>query len=284
MPTERWTATRAEIDKRIQTTLAAYPAQWQQMIDDWRQADKDAAWLMYAANYLFHTADVRWAIDPYLLFSRLNHPHQTPCKEDLRDLQLVVLTHAHADHLDLKLIADLQNLPITWVIPAFMLERIMQNVSLQERQVRIPVPGEPIQFDGLTLVPFEGLHIHDGQGVPEMGYRAEFNRKSWLFPGDIRVFEPARLPDFGHLDGVFAHLWLGKACALHSPPPLLEEFCAFFASLHPDRMAVSHLEELGRTPEDFWTESHYQLVANRMASLAPETQVQMVKCSQGIGL
>ena len=52
----------------------------------------------------------------------------------------------------------------------------------------VPHPGVPIHINGLTLIPYEGLHFRDGNGVPEMGYLAEFSGKRWAFPGDTRVF------------------------------------------------------------------------------------------------
>ena len=61
------------------------------------------------------------------------------------------------------------------------------------------------------LTPFDGLHIHGEHGVPAMGYLAEFSKKRWLFPGDTREFDFSKLPDFGELDDVIGHLWLGKA-------------------------------------------------------------------------
>ncbi len=284
MPINSALARQAEIDESIKISLSSYANEWRKFTTDWRQASQDAVWLTYAANYLLHTAGVHWAMDPYALPARLKHRPLPAYQEDLSALQLVAFTHAHADHLDLNLVAALQDSPITWIIPGFMQERIRKVADLSRMRVILPEPGVPIQFDALTLLPFDGLHIRGDQGVPEIGYLAKFNGQRWLFPGDTRVYEPTRLPDFGHLDGIFAHLWLGKACALHSPPSLLEEFCTFFVSLQPKHLIISHLKELGRVPEDFWTETHFQAIQNRLALLAPEIQVQMAKCCQKINL
>ncbi len=278
-------ATRqSEIDSKRKTALAEYPALWQQMIDHWRHATSDTAWLMYAANYLFHTAGVRWAIDPYALPTRFKHSYLPDFEKDLSELDVVVFTHAHADHLDLNLVSALQNRPITWVIPAFMLEKINQAVRLPQNQIVVPQAGIPLHVGKLTLLPFDGQHFHNGNGVPEMGYLANFNHKNWLFPADTRVFDVNCLPPFTNLDGVFAHLWLGKACALQSPPPLLDAFCSFFAALKPTRMVVTHLEELGRDSDDYWTDAHYQLIAEQMHRITPDIHIQMAKCGQKVEL
>lgn len=277
-------ARQAEIDQKIQTALERYPAQWHQAVSGWQEPGPDAAFLCYAANYLFRTAGVYWAMDPYTLFTRLKQPQLPGLAGDLSKLQLVALTHLHADHLDLKLIAAIHDRPITWIIPEFMLERLGKTVPLERMHVIIPQPGLPVHFAGLTLIPFDGQHILGDLGVPEMGYLVEFNGKRWLFPGDTRDYDYSRLPAFPQLDGVFAHLWLGKGAALDSPPPQLDAFCRFFAALRPNRMVVTHLDELGREPEDLWTDEHFEVAREMMHSLAPEIQVQMAKYCQQVDL
>jgi hypothetical protein len=280
MPTDLYIQKQAEIEQKILTATAAYSSLWQDVVSDWQVEQNDAVWLTYAANYLLHTGKTHWAIDPYSLFTRLKLDIQPDFLNDLRNLQLVVLTHAHADHLDLNLITALRDLPITWVVPSFMLEKVQQTAHLPKENIITPQPGTPIQLGDLALTPFEALHIRGNNGVPELGYLAEFNDKRWLFPGDTRVYDPGRLPSFGKLDGVFAHLWLGKACALDDPPPLLEAFCHFFYAFHPSRVIITHLEESGRKADDFWTEDHYQLVKQQFNSLDPEIIVTSLMMGQ----
>jgi hypothetical protein len=284
MPNDLYAQKQAEIQQKILTTVAAYPSLWKNVISDWQTEQSDALWLTFAANYLLHTGKTCWAIDPYSLYTRLKLNAQLDFAKDLQGLQLVVLTHAHADHLDLNLITAIRDLPIIWVIPAFMLERVQQTAHLPEKNIIIPQPGSPIKFSDLTLIPFEALHIHGNNGVPELGYLAEFSGKRWLFPGDTRVYDPARLPSFGSLDGAFAHLWLGKACALEDAPPKLEAFCNFFCALQPTRIIITHLEELGRKADDFWTESHYQQVKQQFAAINPEISVNSLRIGQKAAL
>lgn len=264
---------QAKITRLTASAVESYPALWHQMVSEWQAAESDAAWLTYSANYLFHTAGVRWALDPLSLFSRLSLPNPMNFAEDLSALDAVVLSHRHADHLDLELLSKLVDLPMTWIVPDFLLEVLQAIFPEKTPKIIVPRAGVPIQIKDLTLIPFEGLHFRDGNGVPEMGYLAEFSGKRWAFPGDTRVFPPQSLTKLGSLDGIFAHLWLGKKCALHEKLPLLEEFCCFFTEPAPSRLVVTHMHELARDPDDFWDTSHFSQVYAKCGELNPEILV-----------
>ena len=261
MPTERFRKHQAEINTLKENARATYPLHWRNLILEWQSAKLDAAWLTYAANYLFFTAGLRWALDPFSFLTRIGGEAQPDFATDLKMLELVVLSHAHTDHFDPILLKAIASLPLTWVIPEFMLDQVNEITRLDQQQVIIPKPGQTLRFANLVLTPFEGLHMHAEGGVPEMGYLAEFSGKRWLFPGDVRSFNLSALPRFGRLDGVFAHLWLGKAQACTDRPSQLENFCQFFASLGANRIVISHMYEYGRDAEDFWDDRHFEMVA-----------------------
>jgi hypothetical protein len=265
-----------ELAIKIDQAKAGYPSIWKKMISEWKSTDTgDYAWLTYSANYLLNTAGVHWALDPFVLSTRL--PGMTPpnfaC--DLDSLNLIVLSHAHNDHLDLDLISALKDLPLLWVIPEFMLDPVMKVASIPSERISVPKPGSRIDIDGLTLTPFNGLHYHNQGGVPEMGYLAEFSGYRWLFPGDTRQYDATQIPEYGRLDGVFAHLWLGKAGALLDPPLLLDEFCEFFSTFTTERLVITHLNEYGRDKNDLWDEAHYQSALQAFKKSAPHLQIEM---------
>ena len=278
------------IDQHRAAAVAEYPHLWAHMISQWRQPGDDRAWLIYAANYLFRTGGLRWALDPLTLRQRLpGAPEVDPA--GLRELSFVLLTHRHADHLDLDLIRALRPYPIRWVIPEFLLPQIIEQVGLLESQVSVPRPLQPIAIGNITITPFDGLHWEPlpsaggtPRGVPAMGYLVEFSGRRWLFPGDVRNYDLRLLPDFGPLDGVFAHLWLGRGTALQDAPPLLEVFCAFFAHLPTRRLVVTHLHELGRLAEEYWDERHYQAVAARLHQLNPNLRVEPALLGRSLAL
>ncbi len=262
-----------------------YPGQWAGIVNAWQGGETtDAAWLTYAASYLLKTGGARWAVDPFSLSTRVEGVSQPNFVEDLRSLEFAVLTHAHADHLDLNLITALANSPARWIIPGHMLERVLTLTPLPHEKVMVPVNGVPLELGDVRLTPFESLHFHELGGVEETGYLAEFGDKRWLFPGDIRNFDRSRLPDFGRLDGVFAHLWLGKGYALNAHPPLLDAFCDFFTNLNAERVVVTHIDEIGRPANELWEDRHYELVAEKMKSLHGDIQIESAKTGGRVNL
>lgn len=261
-------------DDPLQPIRQDYPGIWGKLIKDWQNHSQgDAFWLTYAANYLLNTAGVRWAIDPYSLFTRIDGRSQPDFLNDLKGLQLVVLTHAHSDHLDFNIIHALQNEPINWVVPDFMLEKVIDNSLLNKNQIIIPQVNEVLRIGELSLLPFKGLHIHGEHGVPSMGYLAEFDHKRWLFPGDTRTYEFSLLPEFGELDGVVAHLWLGKGEALESRPSKLKEFSDFFSKFNTNQLIITHLYEYGRELSERWDLHHFKLVKSSLQSKLPGMKI-----------
>jgi L-ascorbate metabolism protein UlaG (beta-lactamase superfamily) len=270
-----FTSKQQKIDRRATEVMAAYPALWSQMITEWHQpGSEDRAWLMYSTNYLFRTANVRWTIDPLRLKHRLPSAPEMSAV-DLEDLSFILLTHQHGDHLDLSLLRQLEDFPILWVIPVPVLEVIQAKVEIPAGRLIVPEPMRRFEIHGMRIIPFDGLHWekHAGtdslRGVPAMGFLVEFNRKRWLFPGDTRSYDANLLPSFGSLNGLFAHLWLGRDCALMANPPLLNAFCRFCEDLMPKRVNLTHLDEFGRAADNFWDSGHFQKVSAWFKNHAP---------------
>lgn len=258
-----------------------YPDMWSRMVSDWNSpSPDDRAWLMYAANYLFRTAGIRWALDPLTLKQRLPEAPEVNIVHDLEGLSFILLTHCHADHLDLELVRALSTQPILWVIPEPLLVAVAET-GLSEAKIIVPKPMEQFELEGIKITPFDSLHWEadptypDGRrGVPATGYLVEFSGKRWLFPGDTRTYDASQLPSFGSVDGLFAHLWLGRGCALNETPPLLEAFCSFCLDLQPRRIIVTHLEEFGRASNEYWEDAHFQPVKWRIMECAPDIVVE----------
>jgi L-ascorbate metabolism protein UlaG (beta-lactamase superfamily) len=285
---DRYTEKQAEIEAKKATAVASYPPLWLQMTSEWQSPDEnDRAWLLYSANYLLSTAGVRWALDPLTLRQRV--PSAPPVDVSaLAALDYVVLTHRHADHLDMELLRLLRDFPALWVVPEFLLESL-GILNLPGEKVLVPHPLEPLHLGSLTLTPFNGLHWemvpdHPGgrRGVPACGYLAEFNGKRWLFPGDTRTYDASMLPDFAPLDGLIVPLWLGRGQALHEQPPLMNAFCRFCVDLCPKQVVITHLEEFGRDAHDYWEEMHAKKVKVCLQKINPRVDVSIVQMGHKI--
>lgn len=268
-----------EIAGKRQALLEDYPQTWVRIMSEWRQPGlENQVWLTYSANYLFQTGGLRWALDPLTPYSRLGLALPPGLAAGLENLQFVLLSHRHADHLDAPLIAALRDYPIQWVIPEFLQGEVIQRSGLSRQKIMTPRPGEEFTFCGLQVLPFTGNHwetLPDGsrKGVPAMGYRVKYDDQVLLFPGDTRTYDPGLLPESERVDVVFAHLWLGRAAALLDSPPLLEDYCRFQLALQPKRIILTHLHEVGRDSVEYWDERHVNLVIERLRAIQGEVQV-----------
>jgi L-ascorbate metabolism protein UlaG (beta-lactamase superfamily) len=240
---DRFTEKEGQICERRTEAVAHYPALWSKMIAEWNSpGPEDRIWLMYSANYLFRTNNVRWAIDPLTIGARIKAAPRVNVTCDLSNLSFVLLTHSHKDHLDIDLVSALRHLPIKWVVPKWMLSSLMKEAGLLRENIIVPVPLKAIELDGIRIIPFNGLHREitsdqTSKTVPALAYLIACNNKRWLFPGDTRTYDAAQLLDFGFVDHLFAHLWLGHSSALMEEPPLTDAFCRFCLDLKP---AESH--------------------------------------------
>lgn len=269
------TARQQEIQEDLEKARSVYPDLWRRVIRDWRESNAgNFAWLTYAANYLFSFKGFRCAIDPFSMSYRVTGVPLPDYRQDLADLSLIVLTHAHNDHLDLSLVKALVETSVQWVIPQYVLEKIEAEVKLPRERVIVPRVGEEIEFGPLRLLPFESLHMNGEHGVPETGYLVTFDDQRWLFPGDIRSYQFDRLPEFGQLDAVVAHMWLGKARAMENIPPLVHAFCNFFGSFDTRRLVITHLNEFGRDEYEMWRENHFELVREEITRSNPAVRVE----------
>jgi phosphoribosyl 1,2-cyclic phosphodiesterase len=270
---DRFSEKQARINGRRTEISAQYPSLWSKMIAEWNQpGSDDRSWLMYSANYLFRTNNIRWAMDPLALGWRIKDAPKVDVTHDLSGLSFVLLTHHHNDHLDIDLLSALRHLPITWVVPDFILTEVVERAGLPRKNIIVPVSLESIELNGIRILPFDGSHWEntpDGElkGVPALGYLIEVQGKRWLFPGDTRAYDASRLPATGPVDELFAHLWLGRGSALMNEPPLLDSFCRFCLDLQPRRIILTHLKEFGRDADDFWDESHVDQVCAKFQEI-----------------
>ena len=268
-----------EITAKREALVSDYPEHWSRMIREWRATrETDAVWLTYSANYLFNTHGLRWAVDPVLLKNRVPEAQALDANRDMEDLEFVLLTHAHIDHVDVALWSQLKGSRCHWIVPEHMTDFFARETSLGDSDFTAAVPGRAIAVAGVSIMPFEAPHYERRVGgevnhVDSTGYLVETSSGSYLLPGDIRTYDPACLQPFTDVSAVFAHVFLGRSAAAACDPPLLNAFVDFYLSCRPKKIVLSHLYELGREAEDCWLTSHAELAAEAFASADNEVDV-----------
>ena len=147
----------------------------------------------------------------------------------------------------MNLLTRLCDFPAQWIVPEFLYD-LVRTIERPRRRAIFAKPMETLELGGLRLTPFEGNHWEtspgypgDRRGVPSMGYLAEFNDKRWLIPGDTRTYDSSKLPGFDRLNGLIAHLWLGRGQAMQAQPALVEDFCRYCLATQADRVVITHL-------------------------------------------
>jgi hypothetical protein len=260
-------------EKRTQAVLE-YPAIYKRVIEQWKLEGEDTFWLIYSANYLFRFGGVRWAVDPVILSSRIQADFPPHLEEDFEKVDFIVLTHRHSDHLDKKLLKEISDINIPWVVPEFMLDEVNKIIHLPDHRIIVPTPGKHLEISGIKILALEGSHWEKTgdlnaqgialHGVPAYSYLFEAQNKRWFIPGDTRTYDPKQIPQLGHLDGLIAHVWLGRNGALKDPPPLLDKFCEYFLRFYSSKIVLTHLDEWGRTESDLWTNHHADVITQRI--------------------
>lgn len=262
------------IEDRRTRASQEYPALYNRVIEQWKQEGEDAFWLIYSANYLFRCGVVRWAVDPVTLSSRIPADFPLHPEVDFEKSDFIVLTHRHSDHLDKKLLKAISDINIPWVVPDFLLDEIQKIVHLPDHRIIVPIPGKQLVISGIKILALEGFHwektgdMHAAgtslHGVPAYSYLFEAHNKKWFIPGDTRTYDPKLIPQMGHLDGLIAHVWLGRKGALKDPPPLLDQFCNYFKRFKSSKIVLTHLDEWGRAESDLWTSDHAKMITNQI--------------------
>ncbi len=271
-----------KIERRRAELFKNYHEIWGRMLDELMDDDSDSLWLTYSANYLLRTGGVRWAVDPLTVHGRFHgrdsgHREEISVEEirRLEPLCFVLLTHNHADHLDVSLAKALRDFQIKWVMPAEMREILKEKAGLRDESIIIPVHEQTFEINGVKITAFEGLHrraepfkAHIQSNV----YLVEAEGKSYLFPGDVRTYDADFIPWSGPVNWVFSHLWLGVN-SMDDNLPILREYCEFALKFRPENILISHVYEVGRPADSYWSEEHVEMAAAMWKKLAPGAKV-----------
>lgn len=228
------------------------------------------------SSYAFKLGTARFLVDPCFRDPSWGEPLAERITADLEKLDGILLTHGHGDHCDPSFIRLASAAKVRWFVPDFFCFEELYRWGLSPEQITPVSAGDCISFGGVSIRFFESNHRNEGASsfVREYGFCMTCAGKNYIFPGDVRDYDPAFYPTLPDADILFAHLWLGREQALCPPwEPKLTEFCEFLLSFRPKCVTLAHLYEVGRPPEDLWTWQHAGAVQDRMLALSPQTAV-----------
>ncbi len=166
-----------------------------------------ATWIGHG-TVLFELDGVRLLTDP-LVRDRVAHLRRRvpPAPPDaLRDIDAILLTHLHRDHLDLPSLRRIgRRAPI--VVPRGGGRLLLRRGFDAVREI---APGEEIALGALTLRATEARH-HGGRGVvgargPALGYVITGSRRIY-HAGDTDLFEGMRAIGAAGLDLALVPIW-----------------------------------------------------------------------------
>ena len=260
-------------------TLAARFRTWQTLLRDLRKTarrDQTVVRFPNASSYLFSTGERLWAVDPMYALPPCPDAELEAVADGLRDFDFIVLTHCHADHLQVPLLQRLGGSGRTrLVIPASIAPQFHELAGHPFPDVTVLEAGASAVCAGITLTCHPGYHDEPGTaGYPSGAFLATLpDGLTLFFPGDVRDYErpiPAGLPP---VDFEFGHIWLGRGNAHAEAFPLADACCRFLLQPRPGVIFLTHLREVSRGPDSMWLPRHAAQVRARLAERSPETVV-----------
>jgi len=264
---------------------ASYPVLWASAFAQaFGGGHGHSAWLLGPSGYLLSTGGLRFGLDVRVSAPWTAQENHGSMAGDLSKLDFILLSHEHGDHYDTSMLTLLKDSPVRWFIPAFFDRSRVLATGVAPERVTWVEPGQAYQMGSLSITAFKSPHVK----VPEMGYLVETGNARLLFPGDVRDYG-APLPDFGPVDCLFAHVWLGRGNAQNLPcergslyEPWLSAFCNYAVALRPRRVLLTHLFELGRDAANMWTYAHAGLAADTLLARDASLEIAVPRIGEEI--
>ena len=229
--------------------------------------------LLAPSAYLFSTHGYLWSVD--LSFWHLRHLAEEPhrVRERLGGMDLMLLTHAHEDHMEEATLRALSDTEIRFVAPESLLPHLYR-FGIRRSQITAVKAGDEIAEGPLCIRVLQGRHFRpDGSGIDAVGYlvRAE-NAPSIAFPGDVRDYRTEGVEDLA-ADHCFAHVWLTDEALLpECYLPACEDFARFMLKASQKSIFLTHLYS-HRTEDKLWKLHHARAAAECIRALSPKTAV-----------
>ena len=202
--------------------------------------------------------------------------------EYLGNIDLMILTHAHDDHMEESTIRVLAKADFKWLAPEYMIEHLLEYGIARERIIVARV-GETIQAGPLSVKVLPGRHFrpNTNNGLEAVGYliTAE-GAPSIAFPGDVRDYRTEFVESL-KADYCFAHVWLtDRALDPQQYVPKCQEFAQFMLEMSEKNIFLTHLYENARKEESMWQRHHAELAAEAIQKQSPDTAVYIPQCGE----
>jgi L-ascorbate metabolism protein UlaG (beta-lactamase superfamily) len=163
-----------------------------------------ALWWLGQAGFLLESASVRILIDPYLSdslaikYRGTARPHirMRPAPiapADLADIDIVLASHGHGDHLDPMTIGPLAsaNPGCVFVVPASCAAKALERGVPRERLVEANAFA-PLQVAGIAIHPIPSAHeelsLDDHGRLAALGFVIELGALAIYHPGDCAPY------------------------------------------------------------------------------------------------
>ena len=238
--------------------------------------------MIFSASYLFCTNGYKWVMDLAFRCSRYFSEIPEKVMEYLGDIDLMILTHAHDDHMEESTIRTLADTDITWLLPEFMVDMVTEMGVRREKMIVVKV-GDVQKVGPLTIRVLPGRHYRPENhvGLEAVGYviTAE-DMPKLAFPGDVRDYRTEFVESL-KADYCFAHVWLtDKALDPQQYVPKCQEFTKFMLEMSEKNIFLTHLYENARKEESMWQKHHAELAADVIQRQSPNTAVHIPQCGE----
>lgn len=242
-------------------------------------AEKEGFGIFGPSSYVVNIGGTHLLVDPCLRNPSWGEKIADKINNDLKKIDGIFLTHEHEDHCDPNFIRLAAGCDVRWYIPEFFSLNRLIEWGIPEERIILTHIGDKISLGETEVSVFESNHRNSGAAfVREYGFAVTHNGKNYVFPVDVRTYDPSFYPKFENAEILFAHLWLGRGVARNGGwRDRLDEFCEFLLSFNPKRIVLAHLYETERSPSDLWTYCHAGAVADRFLCYNPEISVDPLK-------
>ncbi len=254
-----------------------YRKYWENIFENVFENETDnKIFFQCASGYVFKICSVVFGMDIVFRRDWIKEQVKDRYLDDLKKLKYFFITHSHVDHYDKRLISELKDSEIVWIIPDFFDKSEILSLGLREEKIIWAKKDEKFELDFGTVTVFESRHFRPtGEGVNEYGYIFDTKEKKRIVcPGDVRRYDKDLFVDFGKIDTLILHVWLGGKNAENYPyEPYASDFSKFAADLKPDKIIFGHLNEFARTRDEMWSYAHAGLLTAGIKALKPDTQI-----------